>query len=77
VVHRPEICEFSTILPDAKGTPLKAYLRYSQVSEGTLNLYTTVVPKDFEGRGIAKALANAAFEHCHQNNLKVTSQFSI
>lgn len=35
----------------------------------TVNLLSTTVPKDQEGKGIAKILANAAFEYCAANNL--------
>ena len=34
-----------------------------------VNLLSTNVPKEQEGKGIAKILANAAFEYCATNNL--------
>jgi len=71
VLHRPDICEFSITLKNASGNEQRAFLRYLEISDGKLNLYTTVVPSEFEGQGIAKVLANAAFEYCHQNNLEV------
>ena len=43
-----------------------AVLRYTSTSSpppGHLTLYTTVVPPTLEGRGVAKLLADAAFDH--------------
>ena len=36
-----------------------------------VDLRETVVPPAFEGQGIGKVLAKAAFEHCANNNLKM------
>lgn len=47
-----------------------AYLRYRQ-DTFCLDLYTTVVPTSLEGRGVAKLLANAAFDHMVSQDLKV------
>lgn len=47
-----------------------AYLRYRQDTSG-LDLYTTVVPSSLEGRGVAKVLANAAFDHVVSQQLGV------
>ena len=36
-----------------------------------MDLYSTVVPPQFEGKGIGKILAKEAFQHCRENNLKM------
>ena len=36
-----------------------------------LDLFSTVVPKQFEGRGIGKVLAVAAFDHVRDKELKM------
>ena len=36
-----------------------------------IDLRSTVVPPAFEGQGIGKVLAKAAFEHCANNNLRM------
>jgi predicted GNAT family acetyltransferase len=47
-----------------------AFLRYRQEAHG-FDLYTTVVPQSLEGRGIAKLLANAAFDHAVKEQWRV------
>ena len=39
-----------------------------QTKQTIVNLLSTNVPKSYEGQGIAKILALAAFEHCANNN---------
>lgn len=41
----------------------KAYLQYESVEEGKVDLYHTLVPPAFRGRGVAKLLAQAALDH--------------
>ena len=41
----------------------------SRESPTVLNLYTTQVPKEMEGKGIAKLLAKEAFEYCKDNQM--------
>ena len=62
--------EFFIELHDERGIQTKAYLRYVPLNQG-LDLRSTVVPPAFEGQGIAKILAKAAFDHCAQNGLKM------
>ena len=38
----------------------------------SINLLSTNVPKDYEGKGIAKLLANAALDYCANNDLQMT-----
>ena len=64
---------------DPKDETIVANLTYSfeeqSDKEGkTINLLSTNVPKIYEGRGIAKLLANAAFEYCanHELQMKLT-----
>ncbi len=70
VHHSEKDREFFVELKDGSGIPAKAYLRYAVMDNG-LDLRSTVVPPAFEGRGIAKVLARAAFDHCAKNDLKM------
>jgi predicted GNAT family acetyltransferase len=47
------------------------YHYLSRESDSVLDLYSTVVPSEFEGRGLAKILAIAAFKHVEENRLKM------
>jgi predicted GNAT family acetyltransferase len=58
VVHSQERSEFTLSVPGHES----AYLRYTS-SPSAITMYTTVVPASLEGRGVAKLLADAAFEH--------------
>jgi predicted GNAT family acetyltransferase len=68
VQHAEEAGQF--FLDIGKGE--RAVLRYRPLptSDG-LDLYSTTVPPAHEGKGLAKILAVAAFEHCAENNLKM------
>ena len=75
--HNKESQQF-VIQLDPKDDTVIAYLKYefenyndSAKDTKIINLLSTVVPKDQEGKGIAKILANAAFEHCAKNNLRM------
>jgi uncharacterized protein len=70
VHHSEKDREFFVELKDGSGVPAKAYLRYAVMNNG-LDLRSTVVPPAFEGRGIGKVLARAAFDHCAKNDLKM------
>ena len=70
VQHSEKDREFFIELKDQQGTRTKAYLRYAPLQRG-LDLRSTVVPPAFEGQGIAKILAKAAFDHCAENDLKM------
>jgi len=49
----------------------EAVLKYKRESDSVLDLFSTVVPKQFEGRGLGKVLASAAFDHVRDNGLKM------
>ena len=73
--HNRETKNF-VIQLDPKDETVIAYLKYEYENYNDsvretkiINLLSTVVPKDQEGKGIAKILANAAFEFCATNNL--------
>ena len=77
VKHEKEAQQF-TIQLDPNDETVIAYLKYEfengKVSNGDnkiVNLLSTVVPKDQGGKGIAKVLANSAFEYCATNNLRM------
>ena len=77
VKHEKEAQQF-TIQLDPKDETVIAYLKYefehgkeSNGDNKIVNLLSTVVPKDQEGKGIAKILANSAFEYCATNNLRM------
>lgn len=48
-----------------------AFLKYKQISSDSLDLWTTVVPRSLEGKGIAKLLANEAFDFARENDYKI------
>jgi len=48
----------------------KAYLTYL-VSGNEMDIISTYVPRNLEGRGIASELSFAAFEYAREKNLKV------
>jgi len=48
-----------------------AFLRYKEIDRSSIDIYTTVVPSSLEGRGIAKLLANAAFNFAREKDLKI------
>ena len=75
-VNHDEEAQKFIIQLDPKDETVIAYLKYefehynpSDNHRKIVNLLSTVVPKEQEGKGIAKILANAAFEHCARNNL--------
>ena len=73
--HNKENQQF-VIQLDPKDDTVIAYLKYefeiyNDYAKDTkiINLLSTVVPKDQEGKGIAKLLANAAFDQCQQDGV--------
>lgn len=44
-------------------TKKQAYIQYSKPSEHVYDLYHTETPVEFRGKGVAKVLAKAAFQH--------------
>lgn len=66
VLHQPSLRQFTLQVEGHEA----AVLRYtcspptsSPTSPPTLTMYSTVVPPTLAGRGVAKVLADAAFEH--------------
>eukprot|EP00095_Tigriopus_kingsejongensis_P002447 maker-scaffold380_size190731-snap-gene-0.41 protein:Tk02447 transcript:maker-scaffold380_size190731-snap-gene-0.41-mRNA-1 annotation:"hypothetical protein BRAFLDRAFT_76741" len=48
-----------------------AVLQFRMESEDTINMFRTYVPPPAEGKGLAKLLARAAFDHCLEHDLKI------
>ena len=69
VVHSKEKAMFSIALP---GHEL-AFLRYRFLDSQntTVEMFTTVVPPSLGGRGVAKILADEAFDWAVENDLKM------
>lgn len=67
VKHSADNNEFTLSLPSM---PV-AYLKYREIGPKQVDMYTTVVPKELEGRGIAKLLAVAAFNFAVDNDVKM------
>lgn len=63
--HNPDANRFEIILDDNH----IAVADY-RLEGNRMYLTHTVVPKEFEGRGIAGKLAKAAFEHIRKENLR-------
>jgi predicted GNAT family acetyltransferase len=66
VVHEPEKLRFVAHFPEGEGE-----LTYRRIAPHTLDLVHTGVDPALQGRGIAGALARAAFAHARRENLKV------
>ncbi|KAH3874666.1 protein NATD1-like [Dreissena polymorpha] len=62
VVHDSENNEFYIQLNEG-GIEGKAYLQYSFIKPDYVDLQHTVVPAEFQNRGIAKVLAQTVFDH--------------
>lgn len=67
VLHSASDLEFTITFP----THTPAYLKYRYTTPSTVNMYTTVVPTSLEGKGVAKLLANAAFDWAVEQNLEL------
>jgi len=67
VLHSTPDLEFTITFP----THQPAYLRYSYTTPSSVTMYTTVVPPSLEGKGVAKLLANAAFDWAVEQNLEL------
>jgi len=70
VIHHAEKQEFTITFPGHQS----AYLRYTRTSPKSMTMYTTVVPDSLGGRGVAKLLADEAFDFAvkEQVGLKLT-----
>lgn len=67
-VHHDKVSRQFTI--DIEGHET-AFLKYRQINRDSVDMYTTVVPSSLEGRGIAKLLANQAFQYARDNKLSM------
>jgi len=67
-VHHDKVGRKFTIDVEGHDT---AFLKYTQLSSDSVDMYTTVVPTSLEGRGIAKLLANQAFQFARENKLSM------
>jgi len=67
VLHSTSDLEFTITFP----THPPAYLKYRYTTPSSVNMYTTVVPTSLEGKGVAKLLANAAFDWAVEQNLEL------
>ena len=74
VYHDTKNRQFTIQLdPSDKSVIANLVYEFENDKEGsTINLLSTNVPKIYEGKGIAKLLANAAFEYCSDKNLQMT-----
>ena len=75
-VHHDKIKQMFVIQLDPNDQTKIANLMYqfedTKTAETKLvNLLSTNVPKEYGGKGIAKLLALAAFEHCANNNTRM------
>ena len=68
VVHNETDHEFSLSYDGHQ----PAYLRYRYLGPDSVQMYTTVVPDSLGGRGVAKILANTAFDWAVAHNLKMS-----
>lgn len=66
VVHEPDKLRFVAHFPEGDGE-----LTYRRIAPHTLDLVHTGVDPALRGRGIASALARAAFTYARRKNLKV------
>merc|ERR1719250_534934 len=67
VLHSASDLEFSINFP----SHAPAYLKYRYITPTSVNMYTTMVPSTLEGKGVAKLLANAAFDWAVENKLEM------
>ncbi|XP_045183319.1 protein NATD1-like [Mercenaria mercenaria] len=63
VVHDTEGQEFYIKLQGGRDEDSKAVLQYSYIKPDYVDLEHTVVPSQFRGHGVAKILAETAFDH--------------
>ena len=69
VVHNKEEEMFSLSLPGHEVAFLK--YRFLDRQQTTVEMFTTVVPPSLGGRGVAKILADEAFDWAVENDLKM------
>ena len=65
VTHDPAAHRFTVTLAEGGGS-----LHYRVMTDGVLDLFHTEVDPGLQGRGVAGALAQAAFDYLRANGLK-------
>uniref|UniRef100_A0AAY5KWD1 Protein NATD1 n=1 Tax=Esox lucius TaxID=8010 RepID=A0AAY5KWD1_ESOLU len=65
---RPNSCFFISL--DVEGKQDNAVLRYRFTGEKEVDLFSTIVPESFRGKGVAALLSKAAMEFLVEENLK-------
>lgn len=73
IIHQPEQKLFKTNVDGRT-----AFVQY-RLMNGSLDIIHTLVPRPLEGRGIASALVNAAYDFALTNNLtpKATCLYAV
>jgi uncharacterized protein len=66
VVHEPGASRFT--LPVSSGT---AVLLYASAGDGVLDLYSTFVPAEDRGKGVADRLVQAAVTHARAQGFRI------
>ncbi|MBK5203777.1 MAG: N-acetyltransferase [Prolixibacteraceae bacterium] len=64
ITHNPKNCIFETTIEG-----ITAHVKYS-ISDGSLDIRHTFVPKQISGRGIASDLVSATYKWAETQNLK-------
>ena len=67
VIHNPD----DNIFTLSYANHDTAYLKYRYMESGKVDMFTTVVPNTLGGKGVAKILADAAFNWAVKNNVKM------
>lgn len=68
VQHIPEQHQF---VIELEGSTENAHIDYEVIGDGKWDLQHTLVPPSFRGKGVAKVLAKAAFDHVVKEDLKM------
>jgi predicted GNAT family acetyltransferase len=71
VIHNSEAKQFLVELPGAE-----AILHYQEPGGGVLDFYSTFVPPEGRGQGLARLLTEAALRYARENDLKVHASCS-
>lgn len=65
ITHHPERQRFETVHEG-----VTAFVEYRLSDGNTLDIIHTIVPREIEGRGIAGALVEAAYDYALANGMK-------
>jgi hypothetical protein len=55
----------------------RAYMKYRKISDTVLEYYTTFVPEELRGRGLAQKVVKTALDFARENNMKVNPACSF